>query len=187
MREYDLRGHGLWRWTTTLAGVALSIVVSGCFSSRAPLIGPAESLKMFGESGRAKRVSYSAMAGGPLAEPIAFVWADSGYIITDGRGRREPLHYRLTPLKGEWFITQRAEPGGVDYGLARRLGDQLYVYAPQCVDFTDADRAALGLRLTPEGTCLIGSMAQLRATMTLVAARHPQPEGYYEMVVPTRP
>ena len=182
-----MRTHSLWRWASTLTGAVLSIAVSGCFSSRAPLIGPAESLKMFGDAGRAKRVSYSAMGGGPIAEAIAFTWLENGYVITDARGRREPLHYRLTPLKGEWFVTQRAEPGGVDYGLARRIGDQLYVYAPQCLDFNDADRAALGLRVTPEGTCLIQSGAQLRAAMSLVAARNPQPEGYYEMVVPTRP
>jgi hypothetical protein len=151
------------------------------------LIGPSDSVKIFGDVGEAKRVSYSAMGGGPLSETVRFAWMSDGYAVFDGHGRREQSHYRLTPLKGDWYITQRAEPGGVDYGLARRVGDQIYVYAVQCVDLADADRAGLGLSLTGDGACIVGSMAQLRAAMTLVATRRPQAEGYYELIPPTRP
>ena len=176
---------GLHRSATML--IAAGLALGGCFSSRQPLIGPADGVKLFGDGGLAKRVSYASMGGGPLAEDVRFSWVGDSYVISDGRGRREPLSYRLAVLKGDWFITQRTEPGGVDYGLARRVGEQIYVYAVQCVDLSDADRAGLGLRLGGDGTCLIGSLPQLRATMTLVASRHPQAEGYYEVVGPTRP
>ncbi|MBU6372489.1 MAG: hypothetical protein KJS97_07125 [Alphaproteobacteria bacterium] len=183
-RPKGVDGRG---WGVALGALAATLALSGCFSSRAPLIGPADSVKALGEGGIAKRVSYPAMGGGPLAEAVTFAWVQDGYVIADGRGRREPLHYRLAHLKGDWFISQRAEPGGVDYGLARRIGAQLYVYSAQCSDLTDADRAVLNLRLTENGACLVGSMAQLRATMTLVASRGPQPDGYYEVLAPTRP
>ncbi|MFZ4603460.1 MAG: hypothetical protein ACOYM8_13505 [Caulobacterales bacterium] len=180
-----VNSRGVHRSATML--IAAGLALGGCFSSRQPLIGPADGVKLFGDGGLAKRVSYASMGGGPLAEDVRFSWVGDSYVISDGRGRREPLNYRLAVLKGDWFITQRTEPGGVDYGLARRVGEQIYVYAVQCVDLSDADRAGLGLRLGGDGTCLIGSLPQLRATMTLVASRHPQAEGYYEVVGPTRP
>jgi len=170
-----------------IGAAALGFALTGCFSSRTPLIGPADGVKAFGDGGAAKRISYSAMGGGPLAEAVTVLWTDDAYVIVDVHGRREPARYRLAPLKGDWFISQRAEPGGVDYGLARRQGDELYVYAAQCADLSDADRAALGLRLTPENVCLVGSLAQLKAVMTVVASRRPEAEGYYEIVGPTRP
>lgn len=173
--------------THWLAVMAAGLALGGCFSSRAPLIGPADSVKVFGEAGLAKRVSYAAMGGGPLAETVRFAWMNDGYAVFDARGRREPSHYRLTPLKGDWYITQRAEPGGVDYGLARRVGEQMYVYAVQCVDLSAPDRARLGLSLTGDGACMIGSMTQLHAAMSLVATRPLRAEGYYEVIPPTRP
>jgi hypothetical protein len=127
------------------------------------------------------------MGGGPLAETVRFAWMNDGYTVFDARGRREPSHYRLTPLKGDWYITQRAEPGGVDYGLARRVGEQMYVYSVQCADLSDQDRVRLGLSLTGDGACMIGSMSQLHAAMSLVATHPLRAEGYYEVIPPTRP
>jgi hypothetical protein len=158
--------------------------VAGCFTSRAALVQAPDSVKLFGESGLAKRVSYSRMGAGPLSETVRFTWTGDAYVLTGAAGQREAPSYRLSPLSNAWFLTQRVDGGWVDYGLARKVDAQLYVYAPQCQDLTAADRTVLGLTLKPDGACQAATLKQLRTAMAILAARNPKPEGYYEPIGP---
>ncbi len=79
------------------------------------------------------------------------------------------------------MLTQRMEHGVSVYGLARRESGRLWTYSPQCKDLTDAEIRAAQLNLTLNGTCWIGSAAQLRRAMQMVLAHNPKPDGYFEM------
>lgn len=157
--------------------------LAGCFTSRAPLVTAADGVKPFGDGGGAKRVSYSRFGAGPLAETIRFRWTGEAYVVSAGSGGRpETPRYRFAPLDSDWLITQREDGGHVDYGLARKVEDQLYIYAPQCQDLSALDRRILGLELSADGACTAASLRQLRTAMTMLAARNPSPEGYYELL-----
>ncbi len=153
--------------------------LGGCFGSRETFIGPADSLKLFGETGSAQRVHIGGVNG--PNERIIYSWSGSAYRFVDAEGRRDPAEYRLAPLEGTWMLTQRMEHGVSVYGLARRESGRLWTYSPQCKDLTDAEIRAAQLNLTLNGTCWIGSAAQLRRAMQMVLAHNPKPDGYFEM------
>jgi hypothetical protein len=153
--------------------------LGGCFGSRETLIGPAESLKLFGERGQAQRVHIGDFNG--PNETLAYSWAGSAYRFTDEDGRADPAQYRLAPFTGPWMLTERLEHGVSVYGLARRESGRLWTYSPQCKDLTDSEIRAAQLDLTLNGTCWIGSAAQLRRAMQLILAHNPRPDGYFEL------
>lgn len=168
------------RTARAAAAIAMALEVGACFSSRVPLIEPENSVSPFGESGAGRRVALS-RSGKAATEPIFYRWVDRSYVLFAADGRREPLAYRLAPLEGEWYIAQRIERGVADYGLARREGARLWVYAPQCIDLPQVERDALALRLSANGECLVTSYAQLRAAMGVMQKKPIKPEGYYEL------
>jgi hypothetical protein len=153
--------------------------LAGCFGSRTSFIQPRDSLKLFGERGQATRVHIGAMNG--PSEDIEFVWTGDAYTIADPAGRHDPAAYRLAPLRDAWLITQRVERNVSEYGLARRDGERLWTYSPECRDLTDAERQALGLALEANGTCWISTPAQLKGAMGMILPRNPKPDGYYEL------
>jgi hypothetical protein len=153
--------------------------LGGCFGSRETFISPAESLKLFGDKGAAQRVHIGGVNG--PNEKIIYSWTGSAYRIVDLEGRRDPAEYRVTPFEGAWMLTQRMEHGVSVYGLARRESGRLWTYSPQCKDLSDAEIRAAQLNLTLNGTCWIGSAAQLRRAMQLVLTHNPKPDGYFEM------
>jgi hypothetical protein len=153
--------------------------LSGCFSSRTPLISGAESVKLFGDHGAATRVHIGAING--PSELVEFSWTGDAYAIAEAGGRRDPAIYRLAPFKQSWLLTQRVERGVAEYGLARREGERLWTYSPECHDLSDADRERLGLTLEANDTCWISDPTQLRGAMGLILPKNPRPDGYYEL------
>jgi hypothetical protein len=153
--------------------------LAGCFGSRGPFIAPKESLKLFGDRGAATRVHIGAMNG--PSEEIEFLWTGDSYTIADATGRRDPANYRLAPFRETWLLTQRTERGIAEYGLAKRDGERLWTYSPECRDLSETDRRALGLALEANGTCWIASPTQLKDAMGAMLRRNPRPDGYYEM------
>jgi hypothetical protein len=166
-----------------LDGAGLAIVaavgLAGCFSSRAPLVPAAESLKLFGQGGGAKRVEFGHINSPP--ENVTFSWAGDSYTMADPREPRSQAHYRIAAFRDQWLLTQRLDHGVAVYGLARREGERLWTYSPACQDLSDADREAVGAALQPDGMCWITTTAQLKDAMRRASARNLQPDGYFEL------
>jgi hypothetical protein len=167
-----------------LDGAGLAIVaavgLSGCFSSREPLLPAGDGMKLFGESGAATRVEFGPMSGAP--ERVTFLWRGDAYSISDPREPRSAALYRITAARENWLITQRSEHGVAIYGLARRDGDRLWTFSPACQDLTEADRAALNLTIQPDGMCWLTSAEQLKGAMRKFSAKTLQPDGYFEVM-----
>lgn len=171
-------GHAL-RIEAPAFALLAALGLAGCFGSRSSFIAPRDSLKLFGERGQATHVHIGAMNG--PSEDIEFLWSGDAYTMSDADGRHDPAAYRLAPLRDAWMITQRVERGVSEYGLARRDGDRLWTYSPECRDLSDADRRALGLSLEANGTCWIATPAQLKGALNLILPHNPKPNGYYEL------
>jgi hypothetical protein len=173
------------------AVLLVALCLGACFSSRPPLIGARESVKLFGEGGPALRVAFSAMTQSPLSQKIRFRWVDDGYEIFGPDKKSEGVRYRLTPLGGDWYIAQQTQqPANVaDYGLARLEVEEnrLWIYAPQCSALSPGERLALGLAVMVNGDCPIDTLTQLRAAMAAAVRRGAPAIGYYELAGPVTP
>ncbi len=168
-------------WLRPASAIALlAAASSGCFGSRGPLIDARDSDMLFGREGIALRVTY-AQVGGPAQETISFSWADGAYWMRQG-GVSEPASYRMQKLDGAWYIWGKFDRSVAAYGLARKEGDRLWTYAPQCAHLSEAERQALSTTLQADGTCWLSSPAQLKAAMQAALIRNPQLIGYYEIV-----
>lgn len=174
-------------WVLAAAALAGAASVSACFSSRQPLIGSAESAAVLGAGGLGKRVVFENMAAGAQAERISIAWIDNAYVIFDAKGRREKITYRFAALGGDWLIVQRMDRAVTDYGLARLDDERLWLYAPQCMALSDAERQTIGASLGPDGACFLASIEQLKAALSLVAGRRPSAIGYFEPLTPLTP
>jgi hypothetical protein len=174
-----LTGVRVLRLDVPKIAVMAALGLGGCFGSRESFIGPKESLKLFGERGAAERVHIGDLYGPP--EHIEFLWTGDGYAMFDAAGRREPVSYRITTLRDSWLMTQRLERGVSVYGLARRDGDRLWTYSPECRDLSDKDRATLGLRMEANGTCWVSSAQQLKSAMQIIIPKRIKADGYYEL------
>jgi hypothetical protein len=171
------------------AVLLVALCLCGCFSSRPPLIGPRESVKLFGEGGPALRVAFSAMTQSPLSQKVRFRWVDDGYEIFGPDKKSEGVRYRLMPLGQDWYIAQQTQqPANVaDYGLARLEDHRLWIYAPQCSALGSGERVALGLNVMVNGDCPVASLPQLRAAMAAAMRRGAPAVGYYELAGPVTP
>lgn len=135
---------------------------------------------LFGREGVALRVTY-AQFGGPAQEIIRFSWVDDAYWLRQG-SQREPAAYRMERLSGDWYIWGKFDSSVAAYGLARKEGDRLWTYAPQCAHLSEAERQTLNTRMQSDGTCWLSSPDQLKAAMQVALGRKPQLIGYYEIV-----
>ncbi len=171
------------------AVLLVALCLSACFSSRPPLIGARESVKLFGEGGSALRVAFSAMTQSPMSQKVRFRWVDDGYEIFGPDKMNEGVRYRLTPLGGDWYIAQQTQqPANVaDYGLARMEENRLWIYAPQCSALSTGERIALGLAVMVNGDCPVDSLVQLRTAMAAAVRRGAPAVGYYELAGPVTP
>jgi hypothetical protein len=168
-------------WAKPAAAVMAATMLSACFGSRAPLLGPADSAPLFGASGQARWVSFDGRHAGPMATVFNAVWEEDAYAVYTLKGQKEPAAYRFAPLDGHWLIVQSFETNSATYGLARREGGKLWTYTPECSALSDAERSALQLTMRLDGVCVMTSQKQLRATLKLIAARTTTPSGYYEL------
>lgn len=169
-------------WMQPAAVMVVALGLSGCFGSRQPLIEPKDSVMAFGAEGRVKRVMYDQI-GGPFTETVRFVWRQNAYVIELPRRGPEPDAYRLSKLEGDWLIWQKFDSETAAYGLARREGNRLWAYAPECDQLSEKERAALRLAVSTDGTCWIRDAEQLRGAMRALAARTPKVIGYYEVEI----
>lgn len=168
-----------WFWPAAAIAI-LGSVTSGCFGSRGPLIDAQDSEMVFGREGLALRVTFSHF-GGPAQEAISFSWVDGAYWLREGR-LREPAAYRMQKLEGDWYIWGKFDRSVAAYGLARKEGDRLWTYAPECAHLNETERRTLSLAMQANGTCWLTSHDQLEAAMRAALARKPQLIGYYEVV-----
>ena len=80
------------RWAGRLATAAALLALPACFASREPLVSPRESVRLFGQEGFARRVSFDRMGGGPLSDMVAYRWNGDGYDIVDVKKEPEDAY-----------------------------------------------------------------------------------------------
>jgi hypothetical protein len=169
----------LKRQILCLLGLALTL--SGCISSTSPIL--SDPHPVLGERGV---IHTFALRAGAAHEPgqVAFRWSGSRYVITGGSiGFSD---FSALAFEGRDFIvqgtTQRA-PHRIEYGLARKLADGVYLLLP--IDENDADAATREkfCTKTQDAACRIATPEQLFVFARVVADK-PQEDGGLAVVIP---
>jgi hypothetical protein len=141
--------------SAALAGFALT----GCISSSAPVLSDAK--PVLGERGliHAFRLSQGA-AHDPVV--VSFQWSGSRYLM---RGKSIGFgDFTAHPYEGrDWIVqgTTQRPPRRIEYGLARRLADGVFLLVP--IDEDDADQPMRDkfCTKTQDASCRIATPEQL--------------------------
>jgi hypothetical protein len=116
-----------------LASLAL---LTGCISSNAPILADGQPLL-----GKEPHVQYYVLRDGTVREPSVetFRWRDGRYVPVGGNAK-DIGPFTLHAFEGSDLIVQSIRAGKpVEYGIARKLADGVYLLA--AVDESDADAA----------------------------------------------
>jgi hypothetical protein len=143
-----------------LASAAVATLgLTGCISSTAPVLSDAKSV--LGERGV---IHVFALSEGAAHDPgvVSFQWSGSRYLV-----RGKPIgfsDFTAYPYEGrDWIVqgtTQRA-PQRVEYGLARRLADGVYLLVPINEDDADPPTREKFCTKTQDASCRIATPEQL--------------------------
>ncbi len=141
--------------SAALAGLALT----GCISSSAPVLSDAK--PVLGERGliHAFRLQQGA-AHDPVV--VSFQWSGSRYLV---RGKSIGFgDFTAHPYEGrDWIVqgTTQRPPRRIEYGLARRLAEGVYLLVP--IDEEDADQPMRDkfCTKTQDASCRIATPEQL--------------------------
>ena len=173
-------GRGFW----LLAGAAVAgLALTGCISSTAPVLSDAK--PVLGERGV---IHVFALSEGAAHEPgvVSFQWSGSRYLV-----RGKPIgfsDFTAYPYEGrDWIVqgtTQRA-PQRVEYGLARRLADGVYLLVPINEDDADPPTREKFCTKTQDASCRIATPEQL-FVFARATADKPLEGGGLAVVVPGR-
>jgi hypothetical protein len=161
----------------TMAALALT----GCISSTAPVL--SDSKPVLGEQGVIHVFTLSS-GGARDPEVVSFRWSGSRYLV---RGKSIGFtDFTAYAYEGrDWIVqgmTQRA-PSRIEYGLARRLADGVYLLVP--INEDDADEAARAkfCTKTQDASCRIATPEQL-FVFARASADKPLEGGGLAVVVP---
>jgi hypothetical protein len=141
--------------SAALAAVALT----GCISSTAPVLSDAK--PVLGERGL---IHAFTLSQGAAHDPgvVSFQWSGSRYLV---RGKPTGFSdFTAYPYEGrDWIVqgTSRRAPGRIEYGLARRLAEGVYLLVP--INEDDADQPARDrfCTKTQDASCRIATPEQL--------------------------
>ena len=153
-----------------LASLAL---LTGCISSNGPILTDGQPLL-----GKEPHLRFYVLRDGTVREPSVetFRWQDGRYVPVGGNAK-DSGPFTLHAFEGSDLIVQSIRTGKpVEYGIARKLADGVYLLA--AVDESDAD-AATQNRLCdkPPGTaCRVNSREAVLAFARATAAK-PHADG----------
>ena len=178
LTKINQTGRGLLR----LASAALAALgLSGCISSTAPVLGDAK--PVLGERGL---IHVFTLSQGAAHDPgvASFQWSGSRYLV---RGKSIGFSdFTAYPYEGrDWILqgtTQRA-PQRIEYGLARRLADGVYLLVAINEDDADPPTREKFCTKTQDGSCRIATPEQL-FVFARASADKPLEGGGLAVVVP---
>src|SRR5215471_2599957 len=172
----------LWVIGTRIgSALSFSLALGGCISSTSPIL--SDSKPVLGERGV---IHTFTLSGGAAHEPgiVAFQWSGSRYVLTGKSiGFSE---FSAHAYEGrDWIMqgTAQRPPRGIEYGLARKLADGVYLLLP--INEEDADAAAREkfCTKTQGASCRIATPEQL-FVFARASADKPPEGGGLAVVVP---
>jgi hypothetical protein len=165
-----------------VAALLVLLGLTGCVDSAAPLLDGAQ--QVFGPTVRIHGYSLTGgRASGP--EVANFRWDGAQYRVV-GRPTFDVASFTAVPLGGNDLIVQsrssRPQVKGIEYALARKLAEGVYLLA--AVDEADADEAtrAKFCVKSPASSCRLESSEALLAFARATAAR-PDQKGSLAVIV----
>ena len=169
-------------WLLGSAALA-ALALGGCVTSTAPVLSDAK--PVLGERGL---IHVFTLSQGGASDPsvISFQWSGSRYLV---RGKSIGFtDFTAYAYEGrDWIVqgmTQRA-PSRIEYGLARRLADGVYLLVP--INEDDADQAMREkfCTKTQDASCRIATPEQL-FVFARASADQTSESGGLAVVVPPR-
>jgi hypothetical protein len=166
------------------ASAALAaLALTGCISSSAPVLSDAK--PVLGERGL---IHVFTLSQGAAHDPsvLSFQWSGSRYLV---RGKSIGVSdFTAYPYEGrDWIVqgTTQRPPQRIEYGLARRLADGVYLLV--AIDEDDADEPTREkfCTKTQDASCRIATPEQLFVFARASAAK-PVEDGGLAVVVPGR-
>jgi hypothetical protein len=163
MTKFSSRRAG--RHWLALASFAL---LTGCISSDGPILTDGQPLL-----GKEPHLLFYVLRDGTAREPSAktFRWQDDRYVPI-GRSAKDIGPFTLHVIEGSDIIVQSVRAGKpVEYGVARKLADGVYLVA--VVDENDADAATQNqfCEKPPGAACRVNSREALLAFARATAAK----------------
>ncbi len=154
----DRRPH-VSRGTCSALLAALAFALSGCLVSEGPLIGPGEAAFPLPDRASAERFTYGDDKRWAHQAYDSAYRSGSGYVVTREDG--DEMEMTLKRIAQDTFIAQTKNPdGGYMYGLLVFQGNTIYEYAPDCEDFTAAEKQRFGL-IQKDDDCTVTSVRGL--------------------------
>ena len=155
--------------------------LSGCISSTSPIL--SDPHPVLGERGV---IHTFTLRAGAAHEPgqVAFRWSGSRYVITGGSVGFSD--FSAHAFEGRDFIVQgttQRTPHRIEYGLARKLANGVYLLLP--IEENDADEPTREkfCTKTQDAACRIATPEQL-FVFARASADKPQEDGGLAVVIP---
>jgi hypothetical protein len=161
--------------------LGLAFALNGCISSTSPILSDPQ--PVLGERGM---IHTFALRAGAAHEPgqVAFRWSGSRYVVTGGSiGFSD---FSAHAYEGRDFIVQgttQRTPHRIEYGLARKLADGVYLLLPINEDDTDPATREKFCTRTQDAACRIATPEQLFVFARASADKTPEGGGL-AVVVP---
>jgi hypothetical protein len=160
---------------------AAALALTGCISSTAPVLSDAK--PVLGERGL---IHVFSLSQGAAHEPgvVSFQWSGSRYLV-----RGKPIgfsDFTAHPFEGrDWIVqgTTQRPPRRIEYGLARRLADGVYLLVAINEDDADPPTREKFCTKTQDASCRIATPEQL-FVFARVSADKPLEGGGLAVVVP---
>jgi hypothetical protein len=145
-----------------LCALAMSLLLSGCFSAQVEKLPLASAVPAFDDGGSYEL--FERVDGDHYERQETFVVkrrGDGGYDFVSEKGDVQPIWFH--PLTGEYYVGQaKAEKDrkGYVFTIFRILPDEAFFYMPQCDDQDKAKLASFGVELAGRFECLIDNVAE---------------------------
>jgi hypothetical protein len=142
-----------------MSTAGLGLALAGCISSTSPIL--SDPKPVLGERGV---IHTFTLSGGAAHEPgtLSFQWRGSRYVLA---GRSIGISdFTAYAYEGrDWIVqgTTQRSPAHVEYGLARRLADGVYLLLPINEDDADASARERFCTRTQDASCRIATPEQL--------------------------
>jgi hypothetical protein len=169
-------------WSPASAALA-ALALSGCITSTAPVLSDAN--PVLGERGL---IHVFTLSHGGASDPsmVSFQWSGSRYLL---RGKQIGFsEFTAYPYEGrDWIVqgtTQRA-PQRIEYGLARKLAEGVYLLVPINEDDAEEPAREKFCTKTQDASCRIATPEQL-FVFARASADKPVEGGGLAVVIPGR-
>ena len=175
--------HGRPRFLSPAGAALAALALSGCITSTGPVLSDAK--PVLGERGLIHAFTLS-QGGASDPSVVAFQWSGSRYLL---RGKSIGYsEFTAYPYEGrDWIVqgtTQRA-PQRIEYGLARKLANGVYLLVPVNEDDADEPTREKFCTKTQDASCRIATPEQL-FVFARASADKPLEAGGLAVVIPGR-